>query len=53
MIPAARGSGAVSLKDLGRLEELVKEKGMQGKVQFIQEMDQANKADGDDKGGNN
>ena len=45
--PAARGSGEVSLKDLGRLEELVKEKGMEGKVKFIQEMIQADKDKGD------
>uniref|UniRef100_A0A2P2HXL0 Arginine-hydroxylase NDUFAF5, mitochondrial n=1 Tax=Hirondellea gigas TaxID=1518452 RepID=A0A2P2HXL0_9CRUS len=39
--PAARGSGQVSLKDLSRLDELVKEKGISGKVAFIKELEQS------------
>lgn len=45
--PAPRGSGQVSLKDIGRLEELVRERGLQGKIQFMEELD---KGDNDPEG---
>ena len=35
---AERGSGQVSLKDLHRLEEMIKEQGMEGRIKFLDEM---------------
>ncbi|KAF2350262.1 S-adenosyl-L-methionine-dependent methyltransferase, partial [Trinorchestia longiramus] len=48
--PAARGSGQISMKDISRLEELVREKGVDGKLKFMQEMEDGRRTDDDDRG---
>ncbi|KAA0198304.1 hypothetical protein HAZT_HAZT007397 [Hyalella azteca] len=45
----ARGSGQISLKDLSRLEELVKQQGVDGKLKFMHEMENANSHDDNKK----
>ncbi|KAK7082788.1 NADH dehydrogenase [ubiquinone] 1 alpha subcomplex assembly factor 5 [Halocaridina rubra] len=40
---AERGSGQMSLKDLHKLNEMVKETGMEGRLKFMQEMTDPNK----------
>lgn len=43
IVPAERGSGQISLKDLHKLDELVRETGMEGRIKFMKDM-----MDGDD-----
>ena len=44
---AERGSGQVSMKDIHKLDEMIKQHGMQGKIRFMNEM--INTPDDDDK----
>ena len=36
---AKRGSGQISMKDINKLDEMIKKYGMQGKIKFMEEMD--------------
>lgn len=38
VVPAERGSGQVSLKDLHRLDEMVRDAGMEGRIKFMKDM---------------
>lgn len=38
MVPAERGSGQISLKDLHKLDEMVREAGMEGRIKFMKDM---------------
>lgn len=44
VVPAERGSGQISLKDLHKLDEMVRETGMEGRIKFMKDM-----MDDDDK----
>lgn len=44
MVPAERGSGQISLKDLHKLDDMVREAGMEGRIKFMKDMmDEDNK----------
>ena len=36
--PAERGSGEFSIKDVGKLQDLIKEKGMGGRMEYLEEL---------------
>lgn len=38
MVLAERGSGQISLKDLHKLDDMVREAGMEGRVKFMKDM---------------
>lgn len=38
MVPAERGSGQISLKDLHKLDDMVREAGMEGRIKFMKDM---------------
>lgn len=40
---AERGSGQVSLKDLDKLDDMIREAGMEGRIKFMQDMTSDNK----------
>lgn len=46
---AERGSSTVSLKDLHRLNELVKQRGMEGRVQFLHDFDKSSQKNEEEK----
>ena len=38
IVPAERGSGQISLKDLHKLDEMVREAGMEGRIKFMKDL---------------